>query len=127
MNRAQTASNKADALRSQLAAMIKAASVPDMAHLHKRIKGLSGSMASTPSPTTTYLLSPTQKPMSTKKRINLQLQQGTFLQREEPSLSDELVSMLLSRASRSWVSPATSEKSDGEEDDLLSPTALRHQ
>ena len=39
-NRAQTASNKADALRSQLTVTIKVASVPDTSHLHKRIKSL---------------------------------------------------------------------------------------
>jgi hypothetical protein len=54
--------------------------------------------------------------MSTKKRISLQLPQRTSLQREEPSSSDESVSMSLSSASGSWVSSVTSERSDGGND-----------
>jgi hypothetical protein len=120
------ASNKAAALCSQLVATIKAACAPDMVHPHKRIKGLSGSTAPTASPTITRLLSPTRKPLSTKKRVSLQSPQCTPLQREELSLSDELVSMWLSSASGSWVSSATSEKSDGKVDNFSPPSALRH-
>jgi hypothetical protein len=87
---------------------------------------LSGSTASTPSPATTCLLSPTRKPMGAKNRISLQFPQCTSLQREEPSLSNESVSMSLSSASGSWVSSATSKKPDNKGDDLLSPTAPRH-
>ena len=58
-NRAQMVANKANDLRSHLAAAIKAASVPDMAHLHKRVKGASGHMAPASSSTAPQLLSPT--------------------------------------------------------------------
>ncbi len=70
-NRAQKAANKADELRSQLAVAIEAASVPNTAHLHKRIKGASGHTAPA--------LSSTRKLMSTKKRISLQSPQRTSL------------------------------------------------
>jgi hypothetical protein len=125
-NRAQTAANKVDELRGQLAVAIKAASVPDTAHLHKRIKGASGHTAPVSSSTAPRLLSPTWKPMSTKKRISLQLPQCTSLQREEPSLSDKLVSMSLSSTSGSWVSSVTSERSDGGSDNPLLSSTSRH-
>ncbi len=125
-NRAQKAANKADELCGQLAAAIKAASMPDTAHLHKRIKGESGHMAPASSSTAPRLLSPTWKPMSTKKRISLQSPQCTSLQREEPSLSDKLVSMSLSSASGSWVSSVTSERSDSGSNDPLLPSTSRH-
>ncbi len=125
-NRAQKAANKANELCGQLAAAIKAASVPDMAHLHKRIKGAHGHMAPALSSTAPWLLSPTWKPISTKKRISLQSPQRTSLQREEPSLSDKSVSMSLSSASGSWVSSVKSERSDGRSNNPLLPSPLRH-
>jgi hypothetical protein len=102
------------------------ASVPDTAHLHKRIKGASGHRAPASSSTAPQLLSPTQKPMSTKKRISLQSPQRTSLQREEPSSSDKSVSMSLSSASGSWVSSVTSERSDGGSNNPLLPSSLWH-
>jgi hypothetical protein len=125
-NGVQMAANKANDLCGQLAAAIKAAFVPDTARLHKRVKGASGQTAPVLSSPAPQLLFSTRKPMSTKKRISLQLPQRTSLQREEPSLSDKLVSMSLSSASGSWVSSVTSERSDGGSNDPLLPSALRH-
>jgi hypothetical protein len=72
--KASVAAAKAETLCEKLAEVMKAAAVPDVAaHHHKKIKGMCGSaptMALVPSQL--LVLSPQHKPMSAKKKVNVQ-------------------------------------------------------
>ncbi len=118
--KASTAAAKAESLRSKLADVMKAAAVPEAAHLHKKSKGMLGNAPTNPPPTHTLSLSPQWKLMSAKKRVSVQSPLRPSYNKEDELLLDKLVMLVLSRSS------GTSSTTTGEKDygTLLKPTAL---
>jgi hypothetical protein len=120
--KASTAAAKAESLRSKLADVMKAAAVPEAAHLHKKSKGMLGNAPINPPPTHTLSLSPQRKLMSAKKRVSMQSPLRPSYNKEDKLSLDELVMLVLSR-SLGTSSTTTVEKDYGT---LITPIALRH-
>jgi hypothetical protein len=91
---AKTAASKAATLQGQLDE-IEAAAASNKANPQKKTKGSSGTTTSISSSNTAPDLSPTWKPMSAKKRVNIQSPHRALFQHIPVLSSDELVDMSL--------------------------------
>jgi hypothetical protein len=97
--KASTAAAKAESLRSKLADVMKAAAVPEAAHLHKKSKGMLRNVPTNPPPVHTLSLSPQLKSMSAKKRVSMQSPLRPSYNKEDELSLDESVMLVLSRSS----------------------------
>jgi hypothetical protein len=111
--KASTAATKAESLHSKLADVMKAAAVPEAAHLHKKSKGMLGNTPTNPPPTHTLSLSPQWNSMSAKKRISLQSPLRPSYDKEDELSLDESEIMSVSSRSSGTSSTTTVEKDYG--------------
>ncbi len=122
--KASTVAAKAESFCSKLADVMKAAAVPEAAHLHKKSNGMLGNVPTNPPPAhmLSLSLSPQWKSMSVKKRVRVQSPLCPSYNKEDELLLDESVMSVSSRSS------GTSSTTTVEKDysTFLMPTALRH-
>jgi hypothetical protein len=104
--RAKTAASKAATLWGQLDEF-KAAGASDKANPQKKIKGSSGTTTSISSSNTAPDLSPTRKPISAKKRVNVQSPCHALFQHITVLSSDQLVDMSLASGGSDSLSLAS--------------------
>jgi hypothetical protein len=122
--RAETAASKVATIRGQLDE-IEAATASDKANPQKKIKGSSGTTASISSSNTAPDLSSTRKPMSTKKRVNVQSPCRALFQHITVLSSDELVYMSLASGGLDSLSSASVNLDEGS-DSPPAAAVLRH-
>jgi hypothetical protein len=120
--KASTTAAKAESLCSKLADVMKAAAVPEAAHLPKKSKGMLRNVPTNPSPVHMLSLSPQRKSMSAKKRVSMQSPLRPSYNKEDKLSLDDLVMSVSSRSSGTSLT-TTVKKYHGT---LLTPTALRH-
>jgi hypothetical protein len=111
--KASTAAAKAESIRSKLADVMKAAAVPEAAHLHKKSKGMLGNVPTNPPPAHTLSLSPQRKSMSAKKRVSLQSPLRPSYNKEDdcrlnkfllpPSWGRQLINKLHNIVHKQWI------------------------
>jgi hypothetical protein len=110
--RAETAASKAATLQGQLD-KIEAAAASDKAKPQKKIKGSSGTTTSITSSNTAPDLSCTRKPMSAKKRVNVQSPCCASFQHITVLSSDESVDMSLASGGLDSPSSASANSDEG--------------
>jgi hypothetical protein len=111
--KAITAAAKAETLRNKLAEVMKAAAVPEAAHLHKKIKVMPGTAPTNSPPAHRLVLSPQRKSTSAKKRVSIQSPLCSSYDKGDDPSSDESMVFVSSRSSGSLMATTVKKDHDG--------------